>query len=93
MLPLVLIVIVRAQLPPRFPDVHLATDLLEGRLVRIVCVWWRRRESNPRPKTFIRSLYMRVRIPFSSLSAVRNRQKPDESYPLNFAERARRPFD
>ena len=29
---------------------------------------------------------MRVRIPFISPSAVRNRQKPDESYPLNFAE-------
>ena len=55
--------------------------------------WWRRRESNPRPKIFIRSLYMRVRIPFISLPSVRNRQKPDESYLLSFAEHAERMFD
>ncbi len=30
--------------------------------------WWRRRESNPRPKIFFRGLYMRVRFPLSFTS-------------------------
>ena len=36
--------------------------------------WWRRRESNPRPKTFLRSFYMLSRIPSISPPPVRTRQ-------------------
>ena len=36
---------------------------------------------------------MLVRIPFISLPAVRNRQKPDGSYLLSFAERPELTFD
>ncbi len=55
--------------------------------------WWRRRESNPRPKIFIRSIYMLVRFPLISLPSVRSRQGPDGSYPLSFAERSGRLLD
>jgi len=44
--------------------------------------WWRRRESNPRPKTFTRSLYMLIRFQFFSPPSVRSRQGADGSHPL-----------
>ena len=47
--------------------------------------WWRRRESNPRPKTFTRSLYMLIRFQFFSPPSVRSRQGADGNHPLYLA--------
>ncbi len=47
--------------------------------------WWRRRESNPRPKTFTRSFYMLIRFQFFSPPPVRSRQGAGGSHPLYLA--------
>ncbi len=56
-----------------------------SRSYRIKCVsegWWRRRESNPRPRIFTRSIYVHIRIQLFSLPLVRSRQGANGRYPL-----------
>jgi hypothetical protein len=56
---------------------------------KLLILQWRRRESNPRPKTFRRRVYILVRFRFVSHPGKRNLQASQGTSPLSFASRCR----
>ena len=48
------------------------SNMLTTASMTVSCIWWRRRESNPRPKAFDNDVYMHIRV----VAGIRARRRP-----------------